>query len=125
MYGQHYQSRGQAIRAGAWRGAKFAGKWMAAILIVLALVVWAPLIGLIVYRWLWQGIKFWYLVEAAHLGWLPVLRAVGSTVGGIVVGTIWGALIGALIMGVAAAFDYEKPKQRFGIDGESVGDSQT
>ena len=122
-YGQHYHSRGHAIRAGAWRGAKFGGKWMAATLTVISLVVWAGMIGFIVYRWLWDGMALSRLVTAGTGGPYKLLQMLGSTVGAIVVGTVWGAILGALIMGVAAAFDDVKPKQRFGFDDETEGEA--
>jgi len=101
--GRRYRSRMQAVLAGLWRGAIFGGKWMAAILIVLAILVWTPIVVLFLYRWLWQGCDAGEMIKVLH----PV-RGICLTLLFIINGTLCAAVVGALIMGTAAGITYRK-----------------
>jgi len=99
-----YRSRGRAFSAGAWRGVKFGGGWMGAIVGVLALLLWGLMLATALYRWLTEGVEPWRLVEAIDL-----FKGILGTLGTIALCAFYGAMIGAFIMGTAAAITYRKP----------------
>ena len=99
-----YRSRGRAFLGGAWRGVKFGGGWMAAILGVVALLSWGGLLAMLLYRWLVQGVELRRLIETAE-----PLKLFLAMLGGIAMCSLYAAVLGALIIGTAAAITYRRP----------------
>jgi hypothetical protein len=86
------------------RGATIGAKWMAIILGIPFVLMWTIVLALFLYRWLWLGMSFSYLVEV-----LDFPTGIGLTLGTIVVPTFWAAVICALIMGAGYGVSYRKP----------------
>jgi len=99
-----YRSRGRAFLGGAWRGVKFGGGWMAAIVAVMALLVWGALLAMLLYRWLVQGVELRRLIETAE-----PLKLFLAMLGGIAMCSLYAAVLGALIMGIGAAITFRRP----------------
>ena len=106
-----YRSRGHALFAGLWRGARLGGTWMAIILGAIAATAWLLLIGVDVYRWLVEGADPSSLFPPADL-----FTGVAVTLATIIATSFWAAVVGGLIMGVAAAITHRKPGREADAD---------
>jgi hypothetical protein len=109
-----FRSRTQAVLAGAWRGAKFGGKWPAIILTILMVAIWAVYLGMIVSLWLLRGTGFWQTLKP-----LEFLKMVGLSLGSVLYVTFVTGMVGGVIMGVAAGISYRKGATRTESDHEA------
>ena len=87
-----------SIRGEFWRGAKFGARICAAMLGVIAVIVWAVFVAVVLVR-SWQlGLDPLSVVG----GWQRVAQGIGLTLGAILLTSFYAAIAGSLIMGVAA-----------------------
>jgi hypothetical protein len=95
-----YPSAAKAFRAGAWRGAKFGGKWTALILGSLLFVVNLAMLAMLLYcmyRW---------PTDQPPLTFLDVLKLVGVCILVLVHTTLVTAAVSAIIMGIGEGISY-------------------
>jgi hypothetical protein len=98
-----YPSVTSAVLAGAWRGAKFGGKWMALSLGSLLLIVLVAVCGTIVYEMSWRGYDGKRVLEG--------LEGVGWCVLALMQATLLAAAVGAIIMGIGEGISYWRGKR--------------
>jgi len=77
---------------------------MALILVVLAVLTWTSLLAMFLFRWLYAGVDFWFLLERSE-----IISGMAMTLGSIVYVTFCTAVIVAILMGIAGAISYRKP----------------
>jgi hypothetical protein len=99
-----YASAAKAFLAGAWRGAKFGGKWMSLILGILTLVVCVAFCVGIIYRFYRQG----YDVQALLQG----LKIAGLCVFTTAYVTAITAVISAIMMGIGEVGSHWRDKNK-------------
>jgi hypothetical protein len=102
--GTVYPSATRAVLAGAWRGAKFGGKWMALSLASLMLVLVVAICGMLVYEMSWRGYDGKRVLEA--------LKGVGLCVLALLQMTFLAAAAGAIITGIGESVSYRRRKRR-------------
>jgi hypothetical protein len=98
-----FTTRGRAIAAGAWRGAKFGGRLMGMIMGTLMGLLWLFAIAAIIYRWLYVGDDIGRIMDK-----LRPLEFFGTTLLAIISSTVLAAAIGAIIMGTTAGISYRR-----------------
>jgi ABC-type Fe3+ transport system permease subunit len=102
------------VLAGAWRGAKFGGKWPAIILTILMVAIWVVYLAMIVSLWLLRGTDLWQTLKP-----LEFLKMIGFSLGFVLYVTFVTGMVGGLIMGVAAGISYRKGATKMKSDHEA------
>jgi hypothetical protein len=102
-----FASRGRAMAAGAWRGAKLGGRLMGMIIGTVMALLWFAAIVAILYRWLVMGGDIGWIIEKTR----PI-QLFGVTLLGAVYVTVLAVLLSALIMGTAAGISYRAPGKK-------------
>jgi hypothetical protein len=95
-----YPSAAKAFLAGAWRGAKFGGKWMALSLGSLMLILVVAICGMLVYEMSWRGYDGKHVLEG--------LKGVGLCALALMHMTFLAAAAGAIIMGIGESVSYRR-----------------
>jgi hypothetical protein len=104
LSGTAYPSATKAALAGAWRGAKFGGIWMALSLGSLMLILVVAICGMLVYEMSWRGYDGKRVLEG--------LKGVGLCALGLMYTTFLAAAAGAIIMGIGEVVSYQRRKRR-------------
>jgi hypothetical protein len=101
-----YPSAKKAFLAGAWRGAKFGGKWMGLILGGILIVESVAMIGVKAYfTFRWPG-------RNPPLDLLELLKLIGISILAFVYCTSITAVISAIMMGIGEVGYYWRAKKR-------------
>jgi hypothetical protein len=100
-----YSSAAKAFLVGAWRGAKFGGKWMGLILGGLTFFLIAAMCALTAYRmYCWPAVAVPCFLAVLKVSGVCLL-AFGST-------TLFTAVISAIIMGIGEGVSYWRSGRR-------------
>jgi hypothetical protein len=108
---RQYASAGQALRAGAWRGAKFGAKWMALIWAVPFVALFVFVCGAILYRTYSYGYNSGFFWSG--------LEMLGTWILFFVYGTFCAGLACAVGMGLGEVVPYWRSHKRANMSTDS------